>query len=153
MKSKDGLEYYKFYMYQPGLRDQNYLLQLGRLGLYHTEIEFDEMQHIYCRVNPLDPNIMIHIYKLPASGWVNVTPDLTVFADNVFWRRTGSQPATYEVGPGNPYNFIARTLRPIDYKQNDLKVGGEYDRPQGQFRVAYHHSTFDNGNQTMVGNP
>jgi hypothetical protein len=151
--SKDGLEYYGYYMYQPGLRDQNYLLQVGKLGLYHAEVEFDEMQHIYCRVNPLNNNIMIHIYKLRASGWFNVTPDLTVFAEDTFLRRTGSQPASYVTGPGNPYNFLAVTLRPIDYKQNDLKVGGEYDRPKGQFRVAFHHSSFDNGNQTMIGNP
>jgi hypothetical protein len=151
--SKDGLEYYGFYMYQPGLRDQNYLLQIGKLGLYHAEVEFDEMQHLYCRVNPFNNNIGIHIYRLRASGWFNVTPDITIFAENNFLRRTGSQASTYVTGPGNPYNFNAQTLRPIDYKQNDLKVGGEYDRPQGQFRVAYHFSAFDNGNQTIVGNP
>jgi hypothetical protein len=153
VKSKDGLEYYAFWMSQPGLRDQDYLLQIGKLGLYRAEIEFDQMQHLYCRVNPFNNNIGIQIYRLRASGWFSPTEDITLFVEDQFLRRTGSQASTYVTGPGNPYNFNAQTLRPIDYKQNDLKVGAEYDRPQGQFRVAYHNSTFINGNQTMVGNP
>jgi hypothetical protein len=152
VKSKDGLEYYKFWMYQPGLTDQDYLLQIGKLGLYHAEIEFDQMQHIYCRVNPFNNNIAIQIYRLRAGGWVNATEDITLFVEDQFLRRTGSQPGSYVTGPGNPYNFLTY-IRPIDYKQNDLRVGGEYDRPMGQFRVAYHHSSFDNGNQTLLGNP
>ena len=153
LKSKDGLEYYNFYMYQPGLRSQEYRLQVGRLGVYHAEIDFNELQHIYSRVNPNDTDIRTHIYNLRASGWFNITPDLTVFAENEFWRRTGSQPATYVTGPPNAYNSFAINLRPIDYKQDDVKVGAEYDRPRGQFRVFYHFSVFDDGNQTFVGNP
>jgi hypothetical protein len=153
VKSKDGLEYAKFWMYQPGLTDQDYLLQAGKLGLFHVQIEFDEMQHLYCTLNPFNNNIGIHIYRIRASGWVNLTPDILLFAENQFLRRTGSQAGSYVSGPNNPYNFRAEYLRPVDYKQNDLRVGGEYDRPGGQFRVAYHHSTFDNGNQTILGRP
>jgi Putative outer membrane beta-barrel porin, MtrB/PioB len=145
LKSKDGLEYYKFFMSQPGLRDQNYLLQMGKLRVFHAEFEFDEMQNIYCSFNPFNNRIGIHIYRLRASGWVNVTPDIILFAEDTFLRRTGSQPASINAGPGDPYNFRAKTLRPVNYNQNDLRVGAEYDRTQGQFRVAYHHSTFDDG--------
>jgi hypothetical protein len=149
VKSKDGLEYYKLWVYQPGLRDQNYLLQVGRLGLFHAEVEFDEMQHIYCTVNPFNTNVGINIYRMRASGWFNVTPDVIFFVEDNFIRRTGTQATSLNTGPTNPYNFTTSYLRPIDYKQNDLKVGGEYDRPAGQFRVAYHHSSFDNGNEVI----
>jgi hypothetical protein len=154
LQSKDGLEYYKFFMSQPGLADQNYLLQVGRLGLYHAEVEFDEMQHIYCTANPWNNNIGLHIYRVRASGWVNVTPDIILFAEDNFLRRTGSRGAgaTYIVGPPNAYNNYTY-LRPIDYKQNDLKAGAEYDHPQVQFRVAYHHSAFYNGDQIILARP
>ena len=36
LKSKDGLEYYNFRMSHPGLRDQDYLLQIGKIGVYRT---------------------------------------------------------------------------------------------------------------------
>jgi hypothetical protein len=154
LKSMDDLQYYKFFMSQPGLADQNYLVQVGRLGLFHAELEFDEMQHIYCTANPFNNNIALHIYRVRASGWVNVTPDIILFAENNFLRRTGSRGAgqTYIVGPPNAYNNYTY-LRPIDYKQNDLKAGAEYDHPQVQFRVAYHHSTFYNGDQIFQARP
>ncbi len=153
LKSMDDLEYYRFFMSQPGLRDQDYLLQIGKLRVFHAELEFDQMQHLYCRVNPFNNNIGIQIYRVRAKGWFSPTEDITLFVEDQFLRRSGSQASSYITGPGNPYNFTAYTLRPVDYKQNDLRVGGEYDRPAGQFRVVFHHSTFDNGNVTMVGNP
>ena len=154
LKSMDDLQYYKFFMSQPGLADQNYLLQVGRLGLFHAELEFDEMQHIYCTANPWNNNIAVNIYRVRASGWVNVTPDIILFAENNFLRRTGSRGAqgTYIVGPPNAYNNFTY-LRSIDYKQNDLKAGAEYDHPQVQFRVAYHHSSFYNGDQIFNARP
>jgi hypothetical protein len=152
LRSMDDLEYYRYFMYQPGLTDQDYWIQLGKLGVYHAEVEFDQMQHIYCRVNPNNNNIAIQIYRVRAGGWVSPTEDITLFVEDQFLRRTGSQAGSYVTGPGNPYNFFTY-LSPIDYKQNDVKVGGEYDRPLGQFRLAYHHSNFDNGNQTLLGRP
>ena len=155
LKSKDGLEYYKFRMSHPGLRDQDYLLQLGKLGVYHAEIEYDQLQHLYCTVNPFNNNIGILVQRLRFSGYYSPTLDITLFAEDHFLRRTGWQPASNNTGPGNPYNFTTY-LRPIDYKQNDLRVGVEYDQPTDQKsifqgRVSYHLSTFENGQADVVG--
>ena len=157
LKSKDGLEYYRFFMSQPGFRDQDYLLQVGKLGVYHAQIEYDQLQHLYCTVSPFNNNIGILLQRLRFSGYYNPTLDFTIFAENDFLRRTGWQAGSYVTGPGNPYNFTTY-LRPIDYKQNDLKVGVEYDQPQVkdqqsvfQGRIAYHLSTFENAQADIIG--
>ncbi|MCX5887927.1 MAG: MtrB/PioB family outer membrane beta-barrel protein [Deltaproteobacteria bacterium] len=163
LKSKEGLEYYRFWMSNPGLRGaQDFLLQVGKIGVYHAQIEYDELQHLYCTVNPsifANNNIGILVQRLRFSGYYTPTPEIAIFAENQFLKRTGWQANTYEVGPGNPYNFTT-TLRAIKYNQNDMKVGVEYDRPTDekspfQARVSYHLSTFENGNALMqnpVGN-
>ena len=151
LKSKDGLEYYRFFMSHPGLRDQDFLLQVGKLGVYHLQIEYDQLQHLYCTVNPFNNNIGILVQRLRFSGYYNPTLNITIFAENDFLRRTGWQPGTVNTGPNNALNFTT-FLRPIDYKQNDLRAGVEYDQPQAndkplvfQGRVSYHLSTFENG--------
>jgi hypothetical protein len=155
LQSKDGLEYYKFRMSHPGLRDQDFLLQLGKLGVYHAQIEYDQLQHLYCTVNPFNDEIGILLQRLRFSGWYSPTLTFTLFAENQFLRRTGWQPASNNGGPSNPYNFTTY-LRPIDYKQNDLRVGAEYDQPTDkqsifQGRVTYHLSTFDNAQGDVLG--
>jgi len=155
LKSKDGLTYYRFYMSQPGLRDQDFLLQAGKLGVYHAEIEYDELQHLYCTVNPFFNRIGIQVQRLRFDGYYMPTPNLVIFAEDQFLKRTGWQPGSYVTGPENPYNFTTY-LRPINYKQNDVKVGVEYDQPTDQEsvfqgRVSYHLSTFDNGQDTVIG--
>ena len=155
LKSKDGLEYYRFQMSHPGLRDQDYLLQIGKIGVYHAQIEYDQLQHLYCTVNPFFNNIGILLQRLRFSGYYNPTLDITIFAEDQFLRRTGLQPGTNNTGPGNPYNFTTY-LRPINYKQNDMRVGVEYDQPTDQKsifqgRVSYHLSTFDNGQADVLG--
>jgi hypothetical protein len=157
LKSKEGLEYYKFYMSYPGLRGaQDYLIQIGKIGVYHVQIEYDELQHLYCTVNPTifaNNNIGILVQRLRFSGYYTPTPDIAIFAENQFLKRTGWQANSYETGPGNPFTFTT-TLRPINYNQNDMKLGVEYDRPTEekspfQGRVSYHISTFENGNASM----
>ena len=91
LKSKDGLEYYRFQMSHPGLRDQDYLLQMGKLGVYHAEIEYDQLQHLYCTVNPFYNNIGILVQRLRFSGYYSPTPEITIFAEDQFLRRTGLQ--------------------------------------------------------------
>ena len=157
LKSKEGLDYYRFRMSHPGLRDQDYLLQVGKLGVYHVEIEYDQMQHLYCTVNPYDPNIGIMLQRLRFSGYYTPTLDITLFAEDTFLRRNGLQAGSVNGGGGNPYTF-ATNLRPINYKQNDMKVGAEYDQSQAngepsvfQSRVTYHLSTFENGQNNFVG--
>ena len=155
LKSKDGLEYYRFYMGHPGLGDQDYSLQLGKLGVYHAQIEYDQFQHLYTTVNPFFNNIGIRLQRLRFSGYYSPTLEFTIFAEDQFLRRIGLQPATNNTGPGNPYNFTTY-LRPINYKQNDMKVGVEYDQPTDQKsifqgRVSYHLSTFDNGQADVLG--
>jgi hypothetical protein len=160
LKSKDGLEYYKYWMSEPGLTGaQEYLLQAGKLGVYHAQIEYDQLQNLYCDVNPFNNNIGILLQRLRFSGWFNPTLDITIFVENDFLRRTGWQPLTQNSGPGTPYNFTAGVnLRPINYKQNDMRVGAEYDQPQVkdqnsvfQGRVSYHLSTFENGEGSVIG--
>jgi hypothetical protein len=157
LQSKEGLDYYRFWMSNPGLRGaQDFLLQVGKIGVYHAQIEYDELQHLYCTVNPsifANNNIGILLKRLRFSGYYSPTPEITIFAEDQFLRRTGFQPSSYVTGPGNPYNFTT-TLRAIQYSQNDLKVGVEYDRPTDekspfQGRVSYHLSTFENGNALM----
>jgi hypothetical protein len=156
LKSKDGLEYYKFWMSQPGLRDEDFLLQVGKLGVYHAEIEYDQLQHLYCTVNPFNSEIGILLERLRFSGYYLPTPDIAIFAENQFLRRTGWQPGSYVTSPTNPYNFTTY-LRPIAYSQNDLKIGMEYDQPKNdqrsvlfQGRVAYHLSSFENGQSDLL---
>ncbi len=156
LKSKDGLQYYRFYMSHPGLRDQDYLLQIGKIGVYHAEIEYDQLQHLYSTVNPNNHSIGIMIQRLRASGYYSPTLELTLFAEDQFLRRNGWQALSQNAGGGTPYNFTASKLRPINYKQNDMRVGVEYDQPSDrqssifQGRVAYHLSTFDNGEAATI---
>ncbi len=155
LKSKDGLEYYRFQMSHPGLRDENFLLQIGKIGVYHAQIEYDTLQHLYCTVNPFFNNVGILLQRLRFSGDYSPTLEITIFAEDQFLRRTGLQAASNNTGPGNPYNFTTY-LRPINYKQNDMRVGVEYDQPTDQKsifqgRVAYHLSTFDNGQADVLG--
>ena len=161
LKSKDGLDYYRFQMSNPGLRGaQDFLLQIGKIGVYHAQIEYDELQHLYCTVNPAifaNNNIGILVQRLRFSGYYTPTPNITIFAEDQLLRRYGWQGTSYETGPGNPLNFTT-TLRPIKYTQNDMKVGVEYDRPTDekspfQGRVSYHLSTFENGNALIIQNP
>ena len=156
LRSQDGLQYYRFFMSEPGLTGaQDYLLQLGKLGVYHAQIEYDQLQNLYCTVNPFNNHIGILVQRLRFSGYYSPRLDLTFFAEDQFLRRTGWQAASNNVGPGNPYNFTTY-LRPIDYKQNDMRVGVEYDQPTDrksifQGRLSYHLSTFENGQAVVVG--
>ena len=103
LKSKEGLDYYRFQMSHPGLRGLRITCsRLGKLGVYHAQIEYDELQHLYCTVNPLFNNdIGILLQRLRFSGWYSPTPEITIFAEDQFLRRTGWQAASYETGPGN----------------------------------------------------
>ena len=157
LQSKDGLQYYNFRMSHPGLRDQDYLLQLGKLGGYHAQIEYDQLQHLYCDVNPFNNNIGILVQRLRFSGYYSPRLDITFFAEDQFLKRTGWQAASNNVGPGTgAYNFTTY-LRPIHYQQNDLRAGVN-DQPQVkdqqsvfQGRLSYHLSTFDNGQADVLG--
>jgi len=150
LKSKDGLEYYNFRMSHPGLRDQDYLLQIGKLGVYHAEIEYDQLQHLYATVNPYNDDMAILLQRLRFNADYTPTPELDLFVEDIFLRRTGQQPSTLAATPtgatGGPYAFTTYT-RPISYSQNDLRVGAEYDKPMYQFRLGYHFATFDDGLQ------
>ena len=156
LKSKEGLDYYRFQMSHPGLRDESFLLQIGKIGVYHAQIEYDQLQHLYCTVNPFNNEIGIVLQRLRFSGDYSPTPEITIFAEDQFLRRNGWQPASNNGGPTNPYNFTT-FLRPINYKQNDMRVGAEYGQPQAndkqsvfQGRMAYHLSTFDNGQADVL---
>src|SRR5208337_4436854 len=84
LKSKDSLEYYKFRMSHPGLTDQDFLLQVGKIGVYHAEIEYDQLQHLYCTVNPYNDDIAILLQRLRFSGYYELTPDFDIFLENLF---------------------------------------------------------------------
>ena len=156
---QDGLEYYGFRMSYLGSRNQDYLLQAGKLGVFRAEIEYDTLQNLYCSVNPFNNSIGILVQRLRFSGWYSPTsiPELTLFVEDDLLRRTGWQPSSVNAGPGNPYNFFSGALRPINYTQNDLRAGVEYDQEKQteqqsvfQGRVSYHLSTFDNGQNNFL---
>ncbi len=156
LESKEGLDYYIFRMHNPGLSgDQDYLLQAGKIGVYHAQIEYDQLQNLYCTVNPFNRNIGIGVQRLRFSGYFSPTLEFTIFAEDQFLRRTGTQPSSINTGPGNPYN-LTTFLRTINYKQNDMRAGLEYGQPTDQKsifqgRVSYHLSTFENGQADQLG--
>ncbi|MFI5330558.1 MAG: MtrB/PioB family outer membrane beta-barrel protein [Desulfobaccales bacterium] len=154
LKNKEGLDYYRFQMSHPGLRDESFLLQIGKIGVYHAQIEYDQLQHLYCTLNPFNNEIGIVLQRIRFSGYYSLTPELDIFAEDQFLKRNGWQPASNQGGPSNPYNFTA-FLRPINYKQNDMRVGAEYGQPTDQQsvfqgRVSYHLSNFDNGQADVL---
>ena len=142
-RSKDDRDYYRFRMSDPGLLDQDFLLQAGRYGVYRTEIEYDTLQHLYSTVNPYQNDIRIMLQRLRVSGIYTPTPDIDLFFENVFLRRTGQQPSSLGTGPNNGAYAFPTHLRPIGYSQNDMKAGTELSRQWHQFRVAYNLSTFN----------
>ncbi|MGP8052073.1 MAG: MtrB/PioB family outer membrane beta-barrel protein, partial [Desulfobaccales bacterium] len=142
LKSKDELEYYNFRMSNPGFTaDQDYRLEIGKLGVYHVQAEFDQFQHVYATVNPTNTSLGILVERFRFSGDYLVTPEIDFFIEDQWLRRTGQRPATYETGPTTPLNYTTWT-RPIGFSQNDSKVGAEYDSKTYQFRLGYHLSTF-----------
>ncbi len=136
-----------------GIKGSGFFLQAGKLGVYHTEIEYDQLQHLYSTVNPFNDNIEMLVQRLRFSGYYMPTPDINIFAENLFQRRTGQQPATYSLGSPDTkggYNFTT-FLRPIGYSQDDLTAGVEFDRRIYQFRMAYHLSTFEDDTTDVLG--
>src|SRR5208337_3209384 len=143
LKSKDELEYYRFRMNNPGFTgNQDYLLEIGKLGVYHVRAEYDQFQHVYATVNPINTDLGILVQRMRASADYSVTPEIDLFIEDQWLRRTGQRPATYETGPSTPFGYTTFT-RPIGFSQNDAKVGAEYDSKTYQFRVGYHLSTFE----------
>jgi len=152
LKSKDELEYYRFRMSNPGFNaNQDYLLEMGKLGVWHVQAEYDQFQHVYATVNPFNSDIGILLQRFRFSGDYLVTPEIDIFIEDQWLRRTGQQPMTYEDGPSTPYEYTATALRPIGYSQNDAKVGAEYASKTYQFRVGYHLSTFQDDNSVVKG--
>jgi hypothetical protein len=144
LKSKDELEYYNFRMSNPGFTaNQDFLLEIGKLGVYHAQVEYDQFQHVYATVNPNNSDLGILLQRLRASVDYSVTPEITLFIEDQWLRRTGQRPVTYETGPGTPFQYTTYT-EPIGFSQNDAKVGAEYDSKTYQFRLRYHLSTFVN---------
>jgi hypothetical protein len=143
LKSKDELEYYNFRMSNPGFNaNQDYLLEIGKLGVYHARVEYDQFQHVYSTVNPINSDLGILVQRLRASADYLITPEIDLFIEDQWLRRTGQRPATYVTGPPNGLQYTTYTW-PIGYSQNDAKVGAEYDSKTYQFRVGYHLSTFE----------
>ena len=151
LKSKDELEYYNFRMSNPGFTaNQDFLLQIGKLGVYHAQVEYDQFQHVYSTVNPINSDLGILLQRLRFSADYLVTPEIDLFIEDQWLRRTGQRPVTYETGPGNPFQYTTYT-EPIGFSQNDAKVGAEYDSKTYQFRLGYHLSTFVDDTPTVRG--
>ena len=146
LTSKDGLDFYRFRMENPGFADQDFYIQAGRIGVYNVSLQYDQLQNIYSTVNPKNNDIGILVQRLRFNGDYQVTPDIDIFVSDQWLKRTGEQPTTGNGGPSSAYNFTAQALQPIDYTQNDATVGAEFDRQQCQFRVAYTASTFHDDN-------
>ena len=154
LKSKDGLEYYNFRMSNPGFTaDQDFLLEIGKLGVYHARAEYDQFQHVYATVNPINSDLGILVQRFRFSGDYLVTPEIDLFIEDQWLRRTGQRPVTYDSGggPGAPLQNYATYTEPIGFSQNDAKVGAEYDSKTYQFRLGYHLSTFVDDTPTVRG--
>jgi len=153
LKSKDGLHYYKFRMTDPGDIGQDYLLQGGRVGLYHVEFEYGQMQNLYSTVNPFEDQIRILLDKWRVAGYVSPLPSVDFFAENTSQQRKGKQPSSlFGDCEDGAFSFTSY-LRPIDYSQNDAKIGAAIYRPKFQFRVAYHNSTFEDNIKGFLVRP
>lgn len=155
LTSKDGLTYYRFGMSNPGFADQDFFFKTGKIGVYNVALEYDQLQNIYCTANPNITEIGILLQRLQFSADYEPTPDVDIFVEDQWLKRTGVQPSTANGGPTSAYSFLAEQLEPINYTQNDGMIGAELDRKLYQFRVAYSMSTFhdddlfnDNGTTT-----
>ena len=110
LKSKDELEYYRFRMSNPGFNaNQDYLLEIGKLGVYHAQVEYDQFQHVYATVNPINSDLGILLQRLRVSADYSVTPEIDLFIEDQWLRRTGQRPVTYETGPGTPFQYTTYT--------------------------------------------
>lgn len=152
LKSKDELEYYNFRMSNPGFSaNQDFLLEIGKLGVYHAQVEYDQFQHVYATVNPINSDLGILLQRLRASADYSLTPEIDLFIEDQWLRRTGQRPVTYETGPSTPFQYTTYT-EPIGFSQNDAKVGAEYHSKTYQFRLGYHLSTFvDDTAEVLAG--
>jgi len=153
LANKDGSEYYKFFMSRPGERDEDFLLQAGKIGCYKLEIEYDQLQHLYSTVNPNFQDMLILVQRLRVAADWTPTPEIDVYADYNLLKRNGEMPSSSIVqGPPNAYAYTSN-LKPIDYTQNDLRIGADYVQPMYQFQLGYHFSQFDDGNKEFLANP
>ncbi|SPJ16647.1 exported hypothetical protein [Syntrophobacter sp. SbD2] len=146
----DGSEYYKFFMSHPGDTDEDFLLKFGRIGLYKFEIEYDQLQHVYCTVNPTVDDIMVLWQRLRISGDYTPTPEIDLYGDYTFLKKDGQLPWSHNAGPGTAtgsgYSFTP-FLAPVDYTQNNYSFGADYAKPCYQFHLGYEMSLFQDDNQ------
>ncbi len=152
--NEDGSEYYKFFMSHPGDTDEDFLLQFGKIGLYKFEIEYDQLQHVYCTVNPTVDDIMVLWQRLRISGDYTPTPEIDLYGDYTFLKKDGQIPYSHNGGPSaNASSGYGNTpfLAPVDYTQNDYKFGGDYAKQicqyPCQFHLGYDLSMFQDDNQ------
>ncbi len=148
LTNKDGRDYYKFFMSRPGERDEDFLLQAGKIGVYKLELEYDQLQHLYSTVNPTVDEIMVLWQRLRFSGDYTPTPEIDVSADYTFLKKTGELPQAHNAGPPNAYGFTS-ILAPVDYSQNNLSVGADYSKPMYQFHLGYDLALFQDANQLV----
>jgi len=137
----DGSEYYKFFMSHPGDTDEDFLLQFGRIGLYKFEIEYDQLQHVYCTVNPTVDDIMVLWQRFRISGDYTPTPECDLYGNYTFLKKDGQLPWVHNAGPGattgSAYGFTP-FLAPVDYTQNDYKFGADYAKQICQYPCQFH---------------
>ncbi len=153
LANKDGSEYYKIFIRDPGYRDQDFLLQAGKIGLYKVDIEYDQFQHIYSTVNPTVDEVAILVQRLRFSGTYTPTPDIDIYADYQLLKRNGEFPSTAIVqGPPNAYAYTSN-LQPTAFTQNDLGLGAEWVQQMYQFHLGYYVSLFDNDFKEFLANP
>jgi hypothetical protein len=153
LTNKDGSEYYRFFMGTPGIVGQDFLLQLGKIGCYKFEMEYDQLQHLYSTVNPTVPDIGILVQRLRANADYTPTPDIDIYAEYQLLKRNGEFPTTAIVqGPPNAYAYTAN-LQPTAFTQNDLGLGAEYVQRMYQFHLGYYFSSFDDAFKEFLANP
>lgn len=157
LSNADGSEYYKFFMSHPGQRDEDFLLQFGKIGLYKFEIEYDQLQHLYSTVNPNTGDIMVLWQRFRISGDYTPTPETDLYVDYNMLKKTGELPNSHNGGPGTfgtpgfvgaAYSFTP-FFAPVDYTQNNVSFGADYAKPTYQFHLGYELSLFQDDNQLV----
>jgi MtrB/PioB family decaheme-associated outer membrane protein len=158
-----------------GQRDQEFGLGLGRLGLWHLGLSWDQIPHLYSTTaRTLEMETARGIFTLPTPrpplgdanfgrrlGEVGVrwdkgkfsfsltpTPEIELRADYTRIDKRGDRPIG--IAFGGPGSNLLEILQPIDETVHDLRLKANFAHERWQLQLGYALSMFDNGHRLVT---
>lgn len=158
-----------------GLRDQEFSLRGGRLGLWEFGFDWDQTPHIYStNARMLAAETHRGVFELPtarpllpaynagreldeiSTRWdtarlsllLTPTPDLDLKAEYTRIHKDGDRPMGMAFGNFN-HNSVELPA-PIEETIHDARIGGTLAREQWQLQIGYAFSMFDNGRKSVI---